>query len=689
MGGVFIYRIQNIGKVYKEGGRDKWVLKGLNLLLPSTGLYGIEGSSGSGKSTLLNILSLLEEPTEGKIYFDKEDLSLYQDKDKEMYRAECCAFLYQHFNLIEEWTALDNVTLPLLMQGKGEKEAREEAETLFKKYSLGHLMDQKVSILSGGEKSRVSFLRAIIKRPKVIFADEPTGALDEENAILMMESLKEISKDCLVIIVSHNHALLEKYSDSIFVLKNGRISKKDPIKQGKLTNFMPYPIKKKGWFKKVLFSNTKANIKRNVVCTLSSFVSFSFLLLCLGFFNGSRILKEEEKYDSPSYLSYSISLSSTHEIEGSPLSLSSNKRPPKETIKSLFGNKIDIRNDYSYFFPSYGAFSLNGFKNEGTYFVPLLDISLSNRSKDFLLEGSLPEMDDYSSILINEALAEKLDDPIGKSITIEREASVEHKGEVDVIPLSWRFFIKGIVKEFSFMSMPKVYYSYDAVSFLMEDTILENISLKEKRNISIAEYVDSVKDDSPYSSYGYCLFPIDEEASSLIMDNVKPLSEKMNLSIRNDFLTSIESYSSLSDAFSLSLVPFALIMGVGVAFILGAMATSSFLERKKQAAIILSLGADKTHFRALYLIEAVAFSLIGGVVALLFSPLSQYLSSLYFLKSFSLENMVRIPFLSFYGFPMFAFVAVIVLSIVFALIGAGIPLIHMMKGNLNKELRDE
>ena len=218
--------LNNVTRSYEINDGKKYALNHFSYTFPSCGFYGVVGKSGSGKSTLLNLISLLDKPTDGDIYFMNENIQKWSDKRKRQYRFNDLGLVFQHYNLIESETVLYNIALPQLIAGKTEKAAFQRAQELLD--SIGFrktLYNQKVKDFSGGEKERVAILRSIANNPRMILADEPTGALDSRNSELFMKMFKDISKSKLVIMVSHNNKLIDKYADEIITIKDGLIVK--------------------------------------------------------------------------------------------------------------------------------------------------------------------------------------------------------------------------------------------------------------------------------------------------------------------------------------------------------------------------------------------------------------------------------------------------------------------------------
>lgn len=214
-------KISNLSKVYKSKKRKKcYALNRINLTLPDTGLVFVLGKSGSGKSTLLNLIGGLDNITSGSIEVDGNDLSSFREGDFCNYRNSHIGFIFQDYHLIEELTVYDNIVLSLNLCHEKDKGRVKEA---LARVDLAGYEDRYPSELSGGEQQRVAIARAIIKNPYVILADEPTGNLDTATATSIISLLKELSHDCLILIVSHNVNDANAYADRIIELRRGEV----------------------------------------------------------------------------------------------------------------------------------------------------------------------------------------------------------------------------------------------------------------------------------------------------------------------------------------------------------------------------------------------------------------------------------------------------------------------------------
>ncbi|MBO5352114.1 MAG: ABC transporter ATP-binding protein [Lachnospiraceae bacterium] len=217
-----MFEIKNITMIYDMEKAEKvYALGGFDLTLPDKGLIGIIGPSGSGKSTLMYCLSTLKKPTDGQILYNGKNLTSLKDSERENLRRNEFGFVFQRHFLVPYMSAVDNVTVAA---AKNDKETTEQAKRLLSGFGLGEKeWNKRPAKLSGGQRQRTAIARAMINQPKVLFADEPTAALDHENAFAVMEILKDYAKKHLVLIITHDRSIL-KDADRIIELWDGNIS---------------------------------------------------------------------------------------------------------------------------------------------------------------------------------------------------------------------------------------------------------------------------------------------------------------------------------------------------------------------------------------------------------------------------------------------------------------------------------
>ena len=217
-------KLNNIKKNYETGNETVKALKGINIEFRKNEFVSILGPSGCGKTTLLNIIGGLDHYTSGDLIIDGISTKKYKDRDWDTYRNHRIGFVFQNYNLITHQTVLSNVELALTLSGVDKQTRRKKAIEVLEKVGLKDQMYKKPNQMSGGQMQRVAIARALVNDPDILLADEPTGALDTKTSVQIMEILKEISKDRLIIMVTHNPDLAKKYSTRIINLLDGEIT---------------------------------------------------------------------------------------------------------------------------------------------------------------------------------------------------------------------------------------------------------------------------------------------------------------------------------------------------------------------------------------------------------------------------------------------------------------------------------
>lgn len=223
-------KLENVSKIYYTNGIVATGISKVNLELNIGEFVVITGESGSGKSTLLNVISGIDSYEEGEMYINGKETSHYTEKDFEEYRKKYIANIFQSFNLINSYTVYQNVELVLLLNGYKKRQIKKKVLDIIDKVGLTKFKNTKVSKLSGGQKQRVAIARAIVKDTPIIVADEPTGNLDTKSAYEIIELLKNVAKDKLVVIVTHNIEQVEKYATRIIKMHDGRMIQNTEIK---------------------------------------------------------------------------------------------------------------------------------------------------------------------------------------------------------------------------------------------------------------------------------------------------------------------------------------------------------------------------------------------------------------------------------------------------------------------------
>lgn len=256
-------QLKNIVKTYEVGDLKQTALKGVSISFRQNEFVSVLGQSGSGKTTMLNIIGGLDRYTDGDLIINGVSTKKYKDADWDFYRNSSIGFVFQSYNLIPHQTVLANVEMALTLAGVSKKERRKRAIEVLEKVGLGNHIHKKPNQMSGGQMQRVAIARALINNPDILLADEPTGALDSETSVQIMELLKEIAKDKLVVMVTHNPELAEKYSTRIVRLFDGEI----------ISDSMPYAEEAEDVPKK---NDLKRKSKKKVSMSFLTALSLSF-----------------------------------------------------------------------------------------------------------------------------------------------------------------------------------------------------------------------------------------------------------------------------------------------------------------------------------------------------------------------------------------------------------------------------
>jgi putative ABC transport system ATP-binding protein len=217
-------RLHNVHKAFKQGTSEITALAGVSLDIPKGQFAAIMGPSGSGKSTLLHLIGGLDRPTEGEVVVDGRIISQMADDEATLFRRARIGFVFQFFNLLPTLSALENVMLPLILDGKGEAQAQPSAERLLQRVGLAGRQHHLPEELSGGEVQRLAIARALVFNPPLLLADEPTGNLDSKTGEAILDLIRQINREegCTVLMVTHDREAAAR-GDRVIRLKDGRI----------------------------------------------------------------------------------------------------------------------------------------------------------------------------------------------------------------------------------------------------------------------------------------------------------------------------------------------------------------------------------------------------------------------------------------------------------------------------------
>ena len=696
-----LIELNRVSKAYLINKNEKkYVLKDISLSFPETGLISILGKSGCGKSTLLNLIGGLDKTSEGAVYYKGDNIAKYKEKQLVAFRKSEISYIFQHYHLLESQTALYNIMLPCLLNGDSFKIAKEKALSLIDKFSINKdLLDKPCSKLSGGEKERIAIMRAFINKPKVILADEPTGALDKDNALLVMESLKEASKTSLVIMVTHNEELARRYSDRIIHMKDGRVIQDEKIKliNGKRHIEAEETKSNPNWYGKIITHNFAKRFKRNIFSILAVTIGGAASMLIFGFSNGAHdsIMKSTERQFD--YGVASISKENKIVSDESPITLIQTLRASEEEIDELSSEYDFLHFCYSYdslVTPAIDTY-IGDREINGLTYTPVYSFCDQSIDKSLLSKGKLPVIDTLNMVVINQTAYDYLKketkgEPLNTYIRLKDTGTFTHYTNDIEKPYITDYFvydrlveIVAVVKELTFLNTPKIYYSYKALDKYMEETLLNNLS-EYLGETSWKDRIMSASDNEYIANYSHRVFLKNSGDVYQLKEMKKRLDEKYSLN--SNALTVEETLFSLVDAASVGMEIFLAIALVGTAMIIGIISFASYAEDIKDSAILLCIGAKREDISSLYVFENCLIGAIGIALSFVIALVSQNPLNHLIERFTSLINIIDIPFMSFRGRPLLFPLLIVIVALLICLLATYLPISLSKKISLKEEL---
>lgn len=273
--------LRNVTKTYKTEDFVQNAVDDVSLKFKAGELTAILGESGSGKSTLLNVISGLDNPTSGSIIIDGVDTKKFSKTEWATYRNHYVGFIFQEYNLINNFKAVENVELPLLLQGVDAKEARKKALEKLELVGLSEHINKLPIQLSGGQCQRVAIARALVTDPKIILADEPTGALDYELGLKTINFIKKVCSDKIILLVTHDLELAERYADRTIEMKDGKIISDSKEVLDEEDNSDSFDLKKPKMGLKIAAKLAKRNVSSRILRTIFTSATVSIGLICI------------------------------------------------------------------------------------------------------------------------------------------------------------------------------------------------------------------------------------------------------------------------------------------------------------------------------------------------------------------------------------------------------------------------
>ena len=584
--------LKNVCKKY-----DRDVLKKINLKFGNKGLICLVGESGSGKTTLLNIIGGLEQPDSGKVIFNGNNI---KNIDSSFYSNQLVSFINQNYNLIDKYTVLENILLPIELR---RIRSPCNVNKILKMLSIYSLKNKKVISLSGGEKQRVAIARCIVQNTRVILADEPTGALDSENACSVMRILKNLSKQKLVIVVTHNIELANIFADGIIKINDGKIcSKLKIINKNKYSKIKCNRKIKLSFIKLVKYAIKNLNNKllRNILTILAFTIGLLSLEIVLSIKTGFN--KELDSLNKSSFFNYPLVISKNNYVDDF-----SNKVENKNGVNvkkgSFVTNEIDdklislVNNiDKKY------VYGITYYRDIDYEFKSISYVNPSN-NYFYLVSGRMPENKNEVLILYDEE--DSISDKLYNYLDVSNNGLINNVFKVNDKEL----MITGIVKSNNdyFKSLSGILYSNDLFDNEITDIYIYANNLKAKNMIK-----DLLKD--------YEIFDNAEE--------VVNLTKKM------------------VDGISLVLILFSVISLIVSMIMIFVISYISVMERNKDIGIYKSIGFRNKDIKNLFIVENLIIGMCSFYLTMIFILLVSNVINKFVYSYINFEHIMSLDILN-------------------------------------------
>lgn len=549
----------NLSKSFDE----EVVFKNMHINFPQKGIVSICGPSGCGKSTLMNCLIGLEK-VQGEIVFLGKKI-----KDFNLFRNQNVGVIFQNFHLFEYLSVRDNINL---------FNNSHEFNKIVKLLGLEDKLDFKVSLLSGGEKQRVAIARTLMKKPKIIFCDEITGSLDEETSIIIMDYLKILSKDILIINISHNQKLVDLYSSYIlnFNKINGSYDFRDYNFEKFKTNNSIIKIKS-------LFNHSFNLMKKSrLKIFLTSFSLLISITFCGVIINSKQTISQYFYQYKSSALDYNfldLSVNETIKIQNSSFSLIKQERPSNlEEIQEM--TNLSIGYNYSNLINSYFSLTNGNKELSNITFLPCLNLEIKNYNQVIA--------NDFAYQLINSNRIIYSNNNQIDYFTKENKV-ISDNFSIDII-----FEIVGINHEMDFIKEPVLYYSYYLFEEYLEKIHLVNISSYFNRNISLAKRIQDFTFEGDIFNTGsiYLICQEKQEVEKTI-DLFNKYQTKEKYICQSRSLSNYQSLILLMEKI-VDAVEIFLVLSLLISFFLLAICLNSLIiDEEKELSILMGLGVLK------------------------------------------------------------------------------------------------
>lgn len=603
--------IKNVSKTYHLQNHDVDALKDISLEIKPGTLLAVVGVSGSGKTSLMNIIGALDSDFEGDVIVNNKSLKQAQGKDIDTYRKNSIGFIFQHFVLVNSLNTYENVELALDLSNVSKKDKKDKVNKLLKSVGLETHKNKKVNVLSGGQKQRVAIARALANDPEIILADEPTGALDYKTGIQIMDILKDIAKDKIVVLVTHSNELASQYADVIVTLEDGQIIDIENNETNKETSLSENKVEttktksKMGIFKafQLGYRNLKLKKFRTIFTAIGMSIGIIGISLTLSLSTGTKKAVENQVYSifpaNMVYASFPVdNISELADVKKLRFSdyqnilelatkakghyFGSDNITP--TIMSLDKDSADMK--------KMQEDRLTNKNQENKYpvsFVGMYDFSNSFRGN--IAFGKLSDNENPFELMISLSTAQELvgKDKHVKTIVGDKLYISLYDIKTEKIKVA-TYTISGITSENTLL--PTIYVGNNFSKGLLDRYF--NIDIKDVKSSAVVLGMSDVDDIKAY---------------------VKELNNKQDdykfTSVADSI---IDTTNTILDVVRNALIAFSSISIVVAILMISIVVYISVLERKQEIGLIRAIGGRMKDIRNMFLFESLSIGLLAGFI---------------------------------------------------------------------------
>ena len=637
-------QVSGLSKNFKlNNGNYVNVLNNLSFNLPNKGLVFILGKSGCGKTTLLNILETLLEPSEGEIFFKEIKYSDLKKEKLVEFRKNKIGILFQSINLINSVSVYENLKIVCDIKNIDYK----LIDQYLSKFNLTYLKNKNVDVISGGERQRVAFIRSILNSPDILFCDEPTGAIDDFNSLLLMNELREFSKTKLVIIVTHNENLINFDNDYIIRLKDGKIIQTLNFEKDFENSKSEFEEKNKKKSKnsflniisKLLLTKNKL---KNILYSVSLSLSLIFFSLSFSLYFGIKDLKDTLPFSFLNYNKFEVSEVNRSFIENSPISVVKKERPDYSLLRNNLFNFVELKIEPSldYFINGEKEIRFENHKLKGvlieTYYLENEETIFVNDLFEEMFLNEFNETSLYKSIDIN--FTQKFN--YGNFINdIYKEVEEDFVYEKSL-------YITKVVKEFKYMSYPTIFIPYELIKEELINQSTENINREFIQNYSWYEILMNANKDSEITSYSYNIWTSNVSDTLKMYDLIDELGSESILEISSNPYMISSSFLEITNILTIGLIIFSILSLVTTITLLIFVIFSIYLSFKKNIAILKTLGIENKKITNIFLYSILKITGINILVSSFISIFLELVLNKILYQNININNIFSVLFLN-------------------------------------------